>query len=96
MAGHIPRRDSASNAKELDTAKKENRKLKRELSKLQKYVAKLLDQSEMFPDPEMNEEIKLPPVEGAQCPTCQGPLSIVNLGTKTLKACKSCGWRKVV
>lgn len=94
MSGHRPRRESASNAKELDTALKENRKLKRELAKMQKYVSKLLNQQANPPDPEVPAE----PLssDGVQCPTCNHALSVVNLGVKSLRVCKSCGWRKVV
>ena len=94
MAGHIPRRETASNAKELDTANKENRKLKREVAKLQKYVAKLLAQQA---EPSAPEDESCEPLdsEGVQCPVCEKQLSTVNLGLKTLRACKNCGWRKV-
>lgn len=93
MAGHIPRRETASNAKELDSANKENRKLKREIAKLQKYVAKLLSQpAHAEPD---EEPVRLS-VEGVQCPQCEAPITTVNLGVKVLKACKACGWRKAM
>lgn len=94
MSGHRPRRETASNAKELDAVQKENGKLKKEVAKLQKYVAKLLSrQAATLPDEE--EQVEHLQTDGVQCPDCNKPLSVVNLGVKSLRVCKACGWRKV-
>lgn len=87
---HLPRRDSASNAREIDDLQKINRKLKREVSKLQKIIAKLLSQSAC-------EEESAEPLSksGVECPACGKDFTTVNLGIKTLQICKSCGWKKV-
>jgi hypothetical protein len=89
---HKPRRDTASDAKELDFYRKENRKLKRQLARAEKRVEKLVSTEESAED-----EVPVPlSNEGVDCPSCQQPVKTIQLGVKTLKACKACGWRKVV
>lgn len=93
---HKPRRDSASDAKELDDYRKENRKLKRDVSRLEKLLTKaLVHATGTTSNPEEPSE---PPLstEGVNCPECGDPLRIIPLGVKTLRACKGCGWRKAV
>ncbi len=93
MSGHRPRRDSQSNVKEFNELRRENSSLKRQVSRLQSYVSKLLgQQSTTEPD---DEPVASLDSSGVQCPECNGPLTTVNLGVKTLRGCKGCGWRKV-
>lgn len=89
--GKRPQQDSAH--KELAETKRENHTLKRQLSKLQKKIIKLLQEG----PPSMPDEELVAPLEitGAECPDCQEALSVVSLGIKTLKVCKACKWRKV-
>lgn len=94
MSGHRPRRDSQSNVKEFNDLRRENNALKRQVSRLQSYVTKLLGQQATVVDPESEELVRLD-TSGVQCPECNGPLTTVNLGIKTLRGCKGCGWRKV-
>lgn len=96
MSGHRPRRDTQSNVKEFYELRRENATLKRTISKLQSYVTKLLQNPNGAHEP-LAEESEAKPLDtsGVQCPSCSGPLTTVNLGVKTLRGCKGCGWRKV-
>lgn len=93
MSGHRPRRDSASDAKELQTLRKENHKQQREISRLTKMLSKVLVSEEESAEDE--DDVTPLSDEGVQCPECNNPLTVVNLGIKTLRACKGCGWRKM-
>ena len=95
MSGHRPRRDTSSNVKEFNEIRRENQSLKRQVSRLQSYVAKLLGQNDNIATEDEEQGPKPLDTSGVQCPDCSGPLTTVNLGIKTLRGCKGCGWRKV-
>lgn len=78
--------------KELAETKRENHRLKRQVSKLQKYVHKLLDQGPASVTP---DDAHAPLDNSLDCPSCQSPVKTVNLGFRSLRACKACGWRQV-
>lgn len=85
-----------SQSKELAETKRENHKLKRQLAKLQKRLVKVLESGgTSYPD---DEDVPLLPLEQSSntCPDCNGTLTVVQVGPKTLHACKACKWRKVV
>lgn len=84
-----------SQSKELAETKRENHKLKRQLAKLQKRLVKALESGGAIPD---DEEVTLPALEQSSnsCPDCNGTLTVVQIGPKTLHACKACKWRKAV
>jgi len=92
-SGHRPQRETSSINRELAEVKRENHKLKRQISRLQKYVTKLMEQGPVSPP---DDSPVLPLENSIDCQTCGKPLTVVNFGTKVLKACKACGWRQVV
>jgi len=85
-------------SRELAETKRENHKLKRQLAKMQKRLVKAI---ETEASPEVDDEVtaleQAPKQDttGVACPSCDGPVTVIKLGTKALKACKNCGWRKM-
>ena len=80
--------------KENAELKRENHRLQRQVARLQKLVNKLLQSSSTV---EESPEAQVQPlaVDGVECPSCKGPLTVVTLNVRVLRACKACGYRKV-
>jgi hypothetical protein len=76
---------------ELNKLKTENKRLKREIARLTKFLSRPLSESE----DEFNTN--LVPKSSAQCPKCKcNEIGEVKIGTKLIMVCKKCLWRKMV
>lgn len=90
---HKATREQRNSNRELAELKRENQNLKRKIARLQKQLQKAVDVSQMVT--EVAQEETPEPLQTANCPVCSTPgLTHVSLPTGTLRACKSCGWRK--
>lgn len=95
---HRPRRDAASQEKELREAKQETRKLKVQLAQVRKQLVKALGGrdivSENDPEPAMVESEET--AEDQQsCPACgEKEIREVDAGPKVYLVCAACRWRK--
>lgn len=90
---HRSQSEEKQRSRQLVDLKRENQSLKRKISKLQKYLQKVLE-SGLDPTPAEESPEHLG-TDTSACPACGShDLGQVALPGGTLRVCKSCGWRK--
>lgn len=80
-------------AKEFEQVRADNRKLKKENSRLRREIEKYYS---FYVNNEVEEKTQESvSIKSQECPVCKSNnLSTVNLGIKILLVCKDCKWRK--
>lgn len=75
---------------EINALKTENRRLKREVARLTKYL-------ERSPHAQDSFDTHLKPKGNTECPKCKSnDVGEVKIGTKKLVVCRECNWRKMI
>jgi len=75
---------------EINALKTENRRLKREVSRLTKYL-------ERSPNAQDSFDTHLKPKGNTECPKCKSnDVGEVKVGSRKLVVCRECNWRKLL
>ncbi len=86
--------------KELFELKRENMQLRRAVARLQKQIAKILENWGSGPVDKDEEKSSLPVVKEKkenECPSCnQSTLKILSLGLKKIAVCGNCRYRGLI
>lgn len=89
---HRPQSDEKTRNKLLATLKQENHQLKRQISRLQKTLTKVLNAAGTQYEDDQQVEFKNPLLE---CPDCKQPsIKSIQLPFGNMLVCMTCGWRK--
>jgi hypothetical protein len=99
---HKPQRDEQK-SKELIDTKRENQHLKKQIVRLRKQIAKMVDQHGLDMPPTI-EEVEVPevivetkPEPENRCERCGGSTRLIEVGGKIFMACEcKCGWKKLI